>query len=73
MEITDNVILCVNLLDEAKKKHITIDLDLLSDMLGIPVVGTIARKKSSLNNLLDTTYRICQKSISSKPKKVYYN
>ena len=30
MEITDNVILCVNLLDEAKKKKINIDLKLLS-------------------------------------------
>ena len=73
MEITDNVIVCVNLLDEAKKKHIKIDLNLLSDMLGVPVVGTIARKKSSLNNLLDITYKVCQKKICPKPKKINYN
>ena len=73
MEITDNVIVCVNLLDEAKKKHIKIDLNLLSDMLGVPVVGTIARKKSSLNNLLDVTYKVCQKKICPKPKKINYN
>ena len=35
MEITNNVILCVNLLDEAKKKKIKIDLDKLSSELGI--------------------------------------
>src|SRR5699024_2779325 len=73
MEITDNVIVCVNLLDEAKKKHIKIDLNLLSYVLGVPVVGTIARKKSSLNNLLDVTYKVCQKKICPKPKKISYN
>ena len=44
MEITNNIIVCVNLLDEAKKKKIKIDLDKLSQYLGVPVVGTIARK-----------------------------
>ena len=49
MEITNNIILCVNLLDEAKKKKIKIDLKKLSDLLGIPVVGTIARNKKTLD------------------------
>ena len=38
LEMTPNVILCVNLLDEAKKKSIKVDLDSLSKILGIPVV-----------------------------------
>ena len=38
LELTPNVIVCVNLLDEAKKKKIKIDLNLLSDELGVPVV-----------------------------------
>lgn len=38
MEITNNIIICVNLLDEAKKKKIKIDLDKLSKELGVPVV-----------------------------------
>ena len=53
-EISSNVIVCVNLLDEAKKKGIKIDLDKLEDLLGSKVVGTIARKKKTLNNLLLT-------------------
>lgn len=52
MEITKNVIVCVNLLDEAKRKKIKIDLDLLSIRLGVPVVGTVARSKKSIKNLL---------------------
>lgn len=38
MELTSNVIVCVNLLDEAKNKGIFIDLDKLSLYLGVPVV-----------------------------------
>ncbi len=66
LEITDKVIVCVNLLDEAKKKKIKIDLDKLSQILGVPVVGTSARSKNGLNKLLDklenkefNSYKIC--------------
>lgn len=52
-EITPNVIVCVNLLDEAKKKGIKIDLNKLENLLGCKVVGTTARKKRTLNKLLD--------------------
>ena len=72
MEITDNIIVCVNLLDEAKKKKIKIDLDKLSNELGVPVVGTIARKKKTLNNLLDTIMQICEGKIIPTPKNVTY-
>ena len=53
MEISGRVILCVNLLDEAKKKRIRIDLGRLSQKLGIPVVGTSARSGKGLNRLMD--------------------
>ena len=53
-EITPNIIVCVNLLDEAKKKGIKIDLKQLQNLLGCNVVGTTARKKKTLNSLLDT-------------------
>ena len=42
MECTHPVILCVNLLDEAEKKGIAVDLTALQDALGIPVIGTAA-------------------------------
>lgn len=54
MEITDKVVLCVNLMDEAKKKKIRIDLNLLASRLGIPVVGTCARAGKGLDDLMDT-------------------
>jgi len=67
MEITQNVIVCVNLLDEAKKKNIDIDLRELEKGLGVPVVGTTARDKSTLNKLVDCIYKVCTKARKCKP------
>lgn len=72
MEITPNLILCVNLLDEAKKKGIWIDFELLEKMLGIPVVGTIARKKKTLKKLMEKVNGVCNGSIHPTPKKIEY-
>ena len=52
LEITRRVVVCVNLMDEAKKKHISIDFDQLSKNLGVPVVGTAARSKKGLDDLM---------------------
>ena len=43
LELTERVVVCVNLLDEARRKEIEVDLTLLSRLLGVPVVGTNAR------------------------------
>lgn len=72
MEITPNVIVCVNLLDEAKKKNIKVDLQKLEDLLGVPVVGTIARKEKTLNKLLDAIERVCSKRDYFVPNTVTY-
>ncbi|MFA5657940.1 MAG: ferrous iron transport protein B [Oscillospiraceae bacterium] len=51
LEITRSAVVCVNLLDEAKKKKIHIDLDELSLRLGVPVVGASARSGKGLDEL----------------------
>lgn len=53
MEISRHVIVCVNLMDEARRKHIRLNLPLLSERLGVPVIGITARKKKSLKLLTD--------------------
>lgn len=73
MEITKNVIVCVNLLDEAKKKKINIDLQKLEELLGVPVVGTIARKKKTLEHLQKVIYQVCTGEIQPKPNKIKYD
>lgn len=52
LEITDKAVLCLNLMDEARRHHITIDTRTLSRDLGIPVVATSARTKEGISDLL---------------------
>ena len=66
-EITDNIIVCVNLLDEAKKKKIEVHLEELSNILNVPVVGVTARKKKTLNNLLKVIRSVCEGREEIKP------
>lgn len=53
MEIISNVVVCVNLMDEANKKKIHIDLKALEELLGVPVVGTSATSGEGLQELLE--------------------
>lgn len=61
MEITDKVVVCVNLLDEAKKKGIHINFEELERRLGVPVVGTTARKTKTLNKLMEKIEQVCNR------------
>jgi len=63
-EIGKKMLVCVNLIDEAKRKNIRIDLDALSKELGIPVIAVCAREKAckkiigeALDLLIDSNER----------------
>ena len=72
MESQPNVIVCINLMDEAKRKNIKINLREISNKLGVPVIPTIARKKKTLSKLLDTLdFKIKNKTKSNKVKIKY--
>lgn len=72
MEITDKVVLCVNLMDEAKKKKIRIDLNALAVRLGIPVVGTSARSGKGLDRLMDAVDGLTGNAQKLKPLRITY-
>lgn len=61
LEITNKVVVCVNLLDEAKKKKIDIDLKKLSNLLKVPVIGVVARDKKGFKELLDELKNVAYK------------
>lgn len=67
MQITPKVIVCVNLLDEAKKKKIDINLLKLQELLGVPVVGTSAVKKQGLDELMTQVENIITGKITANP------
>lgn len=71
LEITDRVVVCVNLMDEAQRKRIRVDLELLEEELGVPVVGTNARKGEGLN-ALKTAIAQMAAGAKSQPRQVSY-
>ena len=54
LEITNKVVVCINLLDEAKKQNININLEKLEELLQTKVVGISARKKEGIDELLES-------------------
>ncbi|MFW5982281.1 MAG: FeoB small GTPase domain-containing protein [Halanaerobiaceae bacterium] len=73
MELTDNVILCVNLMDEAKRKNIKIDIIGLKEELKIPVIPTIARDGKGLDEIKKSSYKITNGLIKIHPLKMTYS
>jgi len=72
-ELTSNVILCVNLIDEAKKKNITIDKDGLEKELGIPVILTAARNGTGMKDLKEKIEEIVMNKDSYVPNIIKYD
>lgn len=73
MEVCEKVILCVNLMDEARKKHINVDIDKLSSILNIPVVPVSAKKVENIDLLIDTIEKSSSAKPTSKNKIIKYN
>ncbi len=52
MEITDRVVICLNLMDEARRQQVEVDVPQLERELGVPVVATAARYREGMTDLL---------------------
>ncbi|AZB44130.1 GTP-binding protein [Bacillus sp. FJAT-42376] len=73
LEMTTNVIVCVNLIDEAAKRGIHINEQQLTRRLGVPVVKISARNKTGFPILFDTMDRLVKGVIECQPKLISYN
>ncbi|TLS35199.1 FeoB small GTPase domain-containing protein [Pseudalkalibacillus caeni] len=73
LEMTPNVIVCINLIDEAKKRGIVVNEGLLMRELGVPVIKMSARNKIGFSILLDTIDRMVKGEISVRPVPFIYN
>ncbi|MDU1323420.1 MAG: FeoB small GTPase domain-containing protein [Clostridium botulinum] len=73
LEITPKVVVSLNLMDEAKKKDIKIDVNNLRSELGVPVVPTIARSNKGIYELKDNIYNLALGKIKTNPVKVEYS
>lgn len=70
LEITDRAVLCLNLIDEAKRHRITIDDRLLSKKLGIPVIPTAARQNVGIPELIKAVHSVASGEYICKPYKM---
>lgn len=71
MEVTPRVVVALNLMDEAKRKHIRIDIGEIESRLGVPIVPTVAQNRKSLDALLSSLDRILETPPAS-PYRVRY-
>lgn len=72
-EITTRVIVCLNLMDEARRKKISINPENLSQRLGVPIVTTSARSGEGLDNLRETIAAVISGHITPMPSGVIYS
>ncbi|SJZ93623.1 FeoB small GTPase domain-containing protein [Selenihalanaerobacter shriftii] len=72
-ELTDNIILCLNLMDEANRKKIKIDIEGLEKDLQMPVIPTVARDGIGLDDLKDVITDIVTEKIKVEPTIIQYS
>jgi ferrous iron transport protein B len=70
LEITDRVVVCLNLIDEARRHGIGIDAEVLSKELGVPVVPTVARRRRGVTDLLEAIHAVATGEIKSTPFRI---
>lgn len=73
MEITPRIVVCVNLMDEARKRGILIDFIALRKELGVPVVPTAARHNEGLEDLQKAIFDIAVGCQPTRPKQIIYS
>ena len=70
LEITDRAVVCLNLIDEAKRHGIVIDSERLEHELGVPVVPTVARRGRGIPELLAAVDAVAQGTRSTTPFRI---
>jgi small GTP-binding protein len=73
VEITNKVIVALNLIDEANRKGIYIDIEKLYNRLNVPIIPIVAQTGYKVNLLLDQIIDITENKISLKPNKIIFN
>ncbi len=73
LEITNRVVICLNLMDEADRHQMKVDPRRLARDLGVPVVPTVARYDEGLEDLLAAIHEVADGVTLAKPYHVNYD
>lgn len=70
--LTPKTVICVNLMDEARRAGLQVDLRLLERRLGVPVVGTSGSREEGLPELMEAVRALCEGfvPVSARPGKI---
>jgi len=67
LELTPNVVVCVNLMDEAARHGLHVDFAKLSQHLGVPVVGASAGRREGLDDLMEAVCQVVETNPHPRP------
>lgn len=67
LEITDRAVICLNLIDEAKRHGIKVDDRRLARDLGVPVIPSAARRNEGIRELLQAVHDVATGAIRPRP------
>ena len=70
LEITDRAVVCLNLVDEAKRHGLHVNDRLLAKDLGVPVVPTAARQGVGMQDLLRTISDVATGKLQCRPHRI---
>jgi GTP-binding protein len=70
LEITDHVVVCLNLMDEAKRHGLTVDARRLARDLGVPVVPAVARRNEGISDLLRMAHDVASGEVKPHPRRL---
>ncbi|MGD8452027.1 MAG: FeoB small GTPase domain-containing protein [Phycisphaerae bacterium] len=73
LQITDRVVVCANLIDEANRKKIALEARVLEEELGVPVVPTAARRGQGLDHLINHVHEIAAGRSTPQPIRLEFD
>ncbi|WP_217556439.1 FeoB small GTPase domain-containing protein [Paenibacillus sp. GbtcB18] len=73
LEMTSRAVVCINLMDEAEKLGIRIDLDRIRERLGVPVAAISARNNKGIGPMLDLVEKVAEGVLHPEPPPIPYS
>ena len=70
LEITDRVVVCLNLVDEARRHGVTVDVKRLERELGVPVIPAVARQGEGIDALLKAATEVATGARRTRPHRI---
>ncbi len=70
LQITDRVVVCLNLMDEAERHGVSVDVKRLEMELGVPVIPTVARQGEGVEALLRAATQVASESRGNRPRRI---